>query len=325
VYDGVVHYGEQWVLAIENKPYGDVRESQLHPNVGDPEGLEVDPRLVILVWKDIIRRLHALGESDWLDYTQQRLVDDFLRYAQDGFPEINPYPTLEPCGDDLSKLNRRCEDLMEEIAPGRVETQKGWQTYILAPELDAAKMVSVSAQRSAQDWEIELVVNPGDTVSQAEVFYRDLNVNALHALTEEWDCSANLHFSYISSNLVYSRPGVSFQKYVEFWQEHQEWIRQVKEKEFDHLLDLLGHGDLLTDAARKEFAEKFSDTDRTYVNVCPGVSLHYRWNRAEALELDDNDRLVEEIDQRVREAAHTWGAASAWKEAIQEGMSASAS
>lgn len=124
MYDGVVHYGGQWVFAIENKPYGDVREYQLHPNIEDSEGMEVDPRLVVLVWKDLIHRLHTLGESDWLDYTQQQLVEDFLRYAQEEFPTINPYPTLKQCGDDLDKLNRRCEDLMQELAPDRLDMRR---------------------------------------------------------------------------------------------------------------------------------------------------------------------------------------------------------
>jgi hypothetical protein len=316
VYDGVVHYAEQWVFAIENKPYGDVRESQLHPNVGDAEGLEVDPGLVVLVWKDLIRRLHALGESDWLDYTQHQLVNDFLRHAQDEFPEINPYPTLKHCGDDVDKLNRRCEDLMEEIAPGRVETHKGWRNYILAPELDAAKMVSVSAQRSDQSWEIDLVIHPGDTVSQASTFYSDLNVDALLALSEEWDCSTNLHFSHISSNLVYPTSEVSFEEYIEFWQEHQEWIRQVKEDQFEELLDLLESNGLLTETDREKFEAEFFETNRSTANVCPGISLHYRWDRTEAHDLDENDRLTEEINERVREAVRMWGAEAAWDDVI---------
>jgi len=130
VYDGVVHYGEQWVFAIENKPYGDVRESQLHPNVEDSEGLDVDPRLIVLVWEDLIRRLHVLRQSDWLDYTQKQLVNDFLWYAQDEFPKINPYPSLKHCEDDLDKLDRRCKAIMKELGPGRVETHKSWRTYL---------------------------------------------------------------------------------------------------------------------------------------------------------------------------------------------------
>jgi hypothetical protein len=316
VYDGVVHYGDQWVFAIENKPYGNVREGQLHPKVEDTEGLHVDPRPVVLVWKDLIRKLHALSQSDWLDYTQQRLVGDFLRYVQDEFSGINPYPTLKHCGDDLDKLNRRCEDLMQDLAPGRVETHKGWRNYISAPELDAAKMVSVSAQDRDRSWEIDLVIHPGDTVSQARSLYSDVDTDALLSLTDEWDCSTNLHFSFIRENLVYPSSEVSFERYVEFWREHQDWVRQVKEEQFGELLDLLESNGLLTEADRAEFESEFMETNRPTANVCPGISLHYRWGRTEALDLDDTDRLTEEIDERVREAVRTWGAEEAWDNVI---------
>jgi hypothetical protein len=317
VYDGVVHYGEQWVFAIENKPYGDVRERQLHPNVGDAEGLEVDPRLVVLLWKDLVRRLHALGESDWLDYTQHQLVKDFLRYAQNEFSEINPYPTLKHCGDDVEKLNRRCEDLMQELAPDRVETRR-WGPYIHVPELKAAKVVLVSAEERNGTWAIDLALHPGDTVSQARSLYSRVEIDELLALSDKWDCSKNLHFAHMSKNLVYPSPEVSLREYLAFWQDHQDWIRQVKEGQFGDLLDLLESRALLTEADRSEFESEFMETNRSTVNVCPGLSLHYRWSRTEALDLDDTDRLTEEIDERVREAVRTWGAEAAWEEIAKE-------
>jgi hypothetical protein len=317
VYDGVVHYGDQWVFAIENKPYGDVREDQLHPNVEDAEGLEVDSRLVVLVWKDLIRRLHALGESSWLDYTQHQLVDDFLRYAQAEFPEINPYPTLKHCGDDLDKLNRRCEDLMKELAADRVDTRR-WGPYIRVPELKAAKVVLVSAEESNGSWALDLSLSPGDTVTQARALYSQVDISKLHALTDEWDCSTNLHFAHMSKNLVYPSPTISLREYLAFWPEHQGWIRQVKEDQFDELLDLLKSNGLLTETDREEFEEEFFETNRSTVNVCPGVSLHYRWERTEALDLDTNDRLTGAIDERVRAAVRTWRAESEWEAILLE-------
>ena len=317
VYDGVVHYAEQWVFAIENKPYGDVREEQLHPNAEDAEALEVDPRLVVLVWKDLIRRLHVLGESGWLDYTQQQLVDDFLQYAQDEFPEINPYQTLAHCGDDLDKLDRRCEDLMKEVAPDRVDTRR-WGPYIRVPELKAAKVVLVSAQESNGAWDIDLGLYPGDTVTQARALYTQVEVDSLLALTDEWDCATNLHFAHMSKNLVYPSPEVSLRRYLEFWQAHPDWIRQVKEEQFDELLDLLERNGLLTETDRDDFETEFLETNRSTVNVCPGVSMHYRWSRSEALELDANDHLVKEIDERVGDAVRTWGAEEAWNTVISE-------
>jgi hypothetical protein len=315
VYDGVVHYGEKWVLAIENKPYGDVRESQLHPNVGDSEGLEVDSGLVVLVWKDLIRRLHALGESDWLDYTQQQLVEDFLRYAQEEFPKINPYPTFKQCGDDLDKLKRRCEDLMQELAPDRLDTRR-WGPYIRVPELEAAKVIVVSAEESNGTWAIDLALHPGDTVSQARSLYSQVEIDELLALTGDWDCSTNLHFAHMSKNLVYPSPEVSLKEYLEFWKEHQAWIRKVKEEQFGDLLDLLENNGLLTGTDREEFGMEFFETNRSTVNVCPGIGLHHRWSRAEALDLDKKGRLTEEIGERVREVVRTWGSEQEWNSAI---------
>jgi hypothetical protein len=111
---------------------------------------------------------------------------------------------------------------------------------------------------------------------------------------------------------VYPSPEVSLRKYLAFWQEHSAWIRQVKEDQFAELLDLLEREGLLWETDRNEFESEFMETNRSHVNVCPGVSLHYRWGRTETLDLDDDDRLTDEIDERVREAVRTWGAETAW-------------
>jgi len=107
-------------------------------------------------------------------------------------------------------------------------------------------------------------------------------------------------------------------RYLEFWQEHPDWIRQVKEEQFDELLDLLRSNGLLRETDRDEFDSEFVDTNRSTVNVCPGVSLHFRWGKSEALDLDASDGLVEEIDGCVREAVRTWGAEAKWESALEE-------
>jgi hypothetical protein len=122
----------------------------------------------------------------------------------------------------------------------------------------------------------------------------------------------------MSKNLVYPNTELSLEQYLKFWKEHQEWIRQVKEDQFKELLDLMGSNGLLTETDREEFATEFFETNRSTVNVCPGVSLHYRWSRSEARNPDDDDRLTEEIDERVREAVRTWGAESAWEDIVTE-------
>jgi hypothetical protein len=36
-------------------------------------------------------------------------------------------------------------------------------------------------------------------------------------------------------------------RYLKFWQDHQDWIRQVNEEQFDGLSDLLERDGLLTE------------------------------------------------------------------------------
>ena len=319
VYDGVMHYGDEWVFAVENKPYGDVREEQLHPNIEGTSALQVDPRPIVIVWKDLIRRLHALGESGWLDYTQQRLVDDFLQYARDDFPAIDPYPTLGHCGDDLNKLNRRCKSLMQELAPGRLNTHRDSWDYIDASELKGAGRVIVAAKvrEPETNWILDLMIYPGDTVSQARPFYKKVDTDALLQLTDSWDIYTNLHFSHIQSNLVYTTKDTSLESYLTFWQDHSDQIGQIKEEQFDDMLDLLSKNGFLDDEDRERFAAEFVATNRSTANVCPGISLHHRWSGTEAVKLDQSSDLASAVDERIREAVRTWGAEAAWDEITQ--------
>lgn len=322
VYDGVMHYGDEWIFAIENKPYGDVREEQLHPNIEGTSALQVDPRPIVIVWKDLIRRLHAIGESGWLDYTQQRLVDDFLQYARDDFPAIDPYPTLGHCGDDLNKLNRRCESLMKELAPDRLDTHRDAGAYIDTPEIQGAKRIIVTAEEQAPntEWTVDLKIYPGDTISQARHFYKNVDTEALLQLTESWDIRSNLHFSHVSSNLVY--PGKikdddGLRSYFAFWKENSDWIRRVNEGQFDVLLDVLTRHGFLQASGHEKFNSKFVETNRSYTYVCPGLSMTYRWSGAEAVKLDQSSDLAPAVDGRIREAVRTWGAEAAWDEITQ--------
>lgn len=178
-------------------------------------------------------------------------------------------------------------------------------------------MIVVSAEESNDTWAIDLALHPGDTVTQARSLYSQVEIDELLALTGDWDCSTNLHFAHMSKNLMYPSPKVSLKEYLEFWQEHQEWIRRVKEEQFGDLLDLLENNGLLTETDREEFGSEFFETNRSTVNVCPGLGLHHRWERLRALDLDDHDRFTEEIDERVREAVRTWGAEADWDDVVR--------
>jgi hypothetical protein len=319
VYDGVIHYAGDWVLVLENKPFGGVRKSQLHPNTGGSDTLTVEPTLVVLVWKKLIRRLHTLTGVGVLDITQKQLVRDFIQYIQAEFPDLNPYPTFAACRDHHSLLRKRCEDILRELAPGRVERHKNWRSYINVSEMNAARMVALHPVEADDTWAIELSIHPGDTVTQARPFYRQVDANALLGLQGEWACRPNLHFSFIQKNLVWTHRDIPLGEYIAYWQENPRWIGQAKEKNFGTLLNEFQDSGLMTQADVEAFREHFLETNRTTANVCPGVSLRMRWSKEEAETLDETPgRFGQAISENVRQAVSTWGESNVWDEIVQK-------
>ena len=213
-------------IAIENKPFGGVREEQLDPNIGDAQEMVVDPHLVELEWKELLSRLHTLNEGQLLGYTEALLLKDFLRYVQEDFPALNPYPSLASCKDDLGLLNLRCLQLMQDIAKERLAYLRGYGHYLEAPELKGLKNVIVQAEATGGGWHIVLGLYPCDTVTQARHFYDGLNPSALASLCDEWTCATNLHFAFMQQNLVWATPQVPIADYVDFWLERRhQWLR----------------------------------------------------------------------------------------------------
>jgi len=304
-------------IAIENKPFGGVREEQLDPNIGDAQEMVVDPHLVELEWKELLSRLHTLNEGQLLGYTEALLLKDFLRYVQEDFPALNPYPSLASCKDDLGLLNLRCQQLMQDIAKDRLAYLRGYEHYLEAPELKGLKNVIVQAEATGGGWHIVLGLYPGDTVTQARHFYDGLNPSALASLCDEWTCATNLHFAFMQQNLVWATPQVPIAEYVDFWLEHRhQWLRQVKQPDFGELLDILQQAGQIDERDIEQFKKEFFDTRRSTVNVCPGLKLQYRWPAKEAMRLDEAGLLAKKIDRRVWQAARVWGAEEQWEEVV---------
>ena len=316
VYDGVVHYGDEWVFIVENKPKGDVREDQLDPAVEDGEGWEIVDRAVRIEWKRLIRSLQHLRESEWLDGTQQLLVDDFLTLVHDQFSSLHPYPTLSSCRGRADLIQQRCTDILREVAPEHVEPHGRWMDHITV-DLRAARMIGLSMKDQDSDPEIVLALHPGDTVSQARALYRSLDREASRALPSEWKCRPNLHFAHLNRHVFWTQARPDLDRYLSFWQENeQQWVRQVKEEHFEELLGMLEAHGFINETDRENFDEYFLQTNRSSVNVCPGMSMQFRWPLEDASRMDDQGVLKDEVAARVTEAVAVWGAKDEWEEVI---------
>src|SRR6266446_5780221 len=67
-YDGVICFDPDWIIVIENKPsHVNVWADQVNPSLPvDAHQIEIDPQLVNLRWADVVTRLTALLDANWL-------------------------------------------------------------------------------------------------------------------------------------------------------------------------------------------------------------------------------------------------------------------
>jgi hypothetical protein len=317
VYDGVIAYAQDWVFIIENKPRCEnVWKEQLSPGEKDVQEteVEVEGTAVILEWQDVLRELATLIESRALEHAASGLVADFLDFVYDNFPFLNPYDTLGPCGDNKELLNNRYRLAMEAITQSPVDYRPGWG-YYMRFHGGASQDVRLDAEGAGADLMLRLSLHPGDTQNKAKLLYNALDVQRICPLQKNgWQVKPNFHLAFRSDNLVHCKGTMPLLDYIAFWQENQDLIHQMPcgpESEvrelFKKYVELLARKGIISDDEKPAIFKVTVESNHTKINVCPGISLFYRWEMCNAVGLDRRDLFVAEVRARLQEAFDAWG------------------
>jgi hypothetical protein len=316
VYDGVIEL-DDWILIIENKPWTDVRADQLNPGLPRDTDLEIVPRPLTVTWRDLMARLDRLSESGLPSRTEALLIDDFRDYVERHFPSLNPFGTLRACRSHLGRIQRRCNQILEEIALEHEVLTMGSRREGMADPLQLpngpAALVFLKPLQDAGGGEIltvELRLWPGDTMRQARSLHSALDRNALSSLeASDWTVEPNPHFAFMASNYCWWRSDLSLDEYLRYWSDDLTRIRQLRRGEDDFASEL---EPLLTDGMLTEeelgcFRKHFIDTRRATANLCPGLHLAKVWRLEEAEALDDEGRLGSAVLDQLKMALACWG------------------
>lgn len=311
-YDGVLSFKPDWIFVLENKPhdaYGDDANRQMHPNLGANSEVVVEPVGIKLSWREIIERLVALLQRQLVQGAEWAIVDDFLGFVDECFPHLNPFTTLDICKDNEHLLGKRCRNIMEQMKLGDVSDHKGWKPGI---KLNSGAMREVSLYPEdceIKEWRITLGMSPGDTVTQARKFFGSVKETEFLSLVDRgWTIAPNLHFAFMSTNLVWASRAMPLGDYITFWLNSFDLIRRETrdERGFRDLFQSLCEKGLISEDNISELESKFTNTNRNHVNICPGLNLSYCWPRNDACELDKKGKLVDDVKSRVLEALATW-------------------
>lgn len=293
VLDGTVTYGDELTIVVENKlAHGKVWEGQLEVNV--PGGVEHDPRLSCVQWRDVVQSWARLLQVGALAPAEQVLVGDFLDFTERYFPRLQPFATVRMCGHDRFRLERRARWILEATKLAPVERAAGWGWY-----LDLPKDVGNVAIRVAliphvdEKPRLELQVAPADKVQQARRFHERITLADLRQLEQRgWVVEPNFHLSFMQSHVFYGSGTASIEDYVEFWTAHTQLIGRVPRANWDTVWAELRAAEIVSDGDRAAFDRAFTATARSFAVSVPGYLLRWSVPLREAADLDDREQLA---------------------------------
>lgn len=311
-YDGVIYFDSdpKWILVIENKPWSEnVWEEQLKPSIAKDSEIKIIKKPVGIDWKEVIERLSALLQKQLVHGAEALLIEDFISFVDEHFSYLNPFSTFSICKDVPYLIDKRCVKILESI--GEVQDQ---HIELGSNDLPARRIYLGIKQEPDNNWCIELKIYPGDTMTQARALYKSLDTDALLKLTKkgwDWDIYPNLHFSHIQKHLYWAKNiPLSLKAYINFWKQKPQMISQVNRdpSDFCDFFRKLLQLKLIRSGDESELKKNFTETERSYLRTCPGLSCIYRWTREEALRLDDSENtFIDEIRKKITILLDAWG------------------
>jgi hypothetical protein len=313
VLDGIVRYGDELLIVIENKLDGsvDTRQAQDLNVHGSPVRFVGDVHAVS--WRDLLARWSDLVESEVVVGAERTLIVDFLDFVERYFPRLGPFTTLGRCKDHPFRVSRRLNAVLGEIAaadqrtasvrsgiPARIRAAATWLELPGRLTVDRAYL---EFEKSLQH--IELRVYPADTLTQAKAFYsRPGAVSKVLSLRDGdggWNVQANFHFGYMARGLAWTTTDAQLEEYVGYWCEQIGSVGPINREngKWEEFWKELVERRFARNDQKTLFDQAFTNTARKLATPRPGLRCVYSWKLSEAKLLDDDNRLVAAVAEQL--------------------------
>lgn len=304
VLDGIVTYGSDLVVVIENKiNWGGVTHQPHQINLhGAPVVFKDAARPVR--WQELVAVLTDLVERCLVAGAERLVIEDFLDLVEAHFPRIGPYTTLARCARQPFRIERRLDVILGEA----VGHDEGRGPRFRA--IPGARTMSLAHLAFTPPSSVELLLWPGDTLDQARLLYGSPEaVRAVVALQSKgWIIWPNFHWGHMAKGLAHTRTSISIGDYVEYWIQHIDATRQVKRDEWETCWRRLEQDGLVLPEGKIEFDRHFTRTQRATASPRPGLRCCYHWLLADAERLDSRGQLAKEVRDRIDQMLCSLGA-----------------
>ena len=285
VYDGVIAYGDDLVIVVENKLDGPVSDLQAREINRHDANIEFDPRPRPVAWRSVLDAFADLVDDRraLTGGAEKAVIEDFLELCQRHFPALLPFTTLRRCAGDPQRIRRRLGAIVATLAP---DPQDAVGHQLNLPDRSCVERVYLEIEASEADRSVMIWAFPADTLGQARAFWpHDDKVEALRALSQrEWDISPNMHFTYRGTGLLTTHGPIEIDDYMGYWQHHIDETGALRPERWDEYWASLADDGIVDPADRPTFEAKFTNTNRHNAVPVPGLVVGKGWTLPEAEE-----------------------------------------
>ncbi|NEX60234.1 hypothetical protein [Noviherbaspirillum galbum] len=307
ILDGIIQYGDELVVAIENKivPGGGLRQAT-SINTGGVE-VDFDKHVRTVAWQELLEALADLSVRGLVSGCEQQLIDDFLEFAEHYFPQVGPYSTLRRAERSRARLERRLDSVLA-LALGVEEMTRQELGSRHLPALPKGQQRSVEMAFLKLDRagkRVLLILYPGDTLSQARVLYQ--RADAVRGLLNlpGWTVRTNFHWGHLTSGLCWSHGDINPATYIDYWIARIAKVKMLPRSKWDEHWAALENLHIVAPEDRPEFDRRFTSKPKILkAGMRPGLVCEYVWTFDEAMRLDDEGHFVTAVRDTVSAFLH---------------------
>jgi len=298
VLDGIVTYGSDLVVVIENKiAWGGVTNQPHQINLhGSPVKFEKEP--VSVAWQQLLGVLSDLVERDLVSGAERLLISDFFELVEEHFPRIGPYSTLARCGNQRFRIERRLDIVQGKVVGSDLGKALGWRDLAGTATI-AMAWLGFAGDNST----VCLHMHPADTLGQSRAFYGNpIAVEEVLALRSDgWFVEPNFHWGFMAGGYAWVKTPLPVDKYCAYWVKEIGATRELSRPEWEAYWAKLQTDRIVEAAGKEEFDAEFTRSQRQKAHPRPGLFCKYTWPLAEAQRLDARGKLVENVRERVNQ------------------------
>ncbi|HPQ40241.1 MAG TPA: hypothetical protein PLV45_07685, partial [bacterium] len=164
------------------------------------------------------------------------------------------------------------------------------------------------------DEKVCLALALANSLPDAREFY--LNSNNLKSLItlksehlDRVELNADFNFKFRGTPLMYGDIDLPYTDYFTFWNKNLDKIKQMRRDSngsFLYVFDEVLKAGLMSDKLLPQFMQVFENTGRNHINPCPQTNIRYCWTYDEAVRMDGEDELIEQVKAILPEILACW-------------------